>query len=80
MHYETLTSLQPDAKRLAGSFWSFRSDLCVLHLTVVNLATMGSFKTIVLLILFISFMVFVAFFGRLPALRSVLQGPRISCD
>ncbi|RSM19988.1 hypothetical protein CDV31_001067 [Fusarium ambrosium] len=30
---------------------------------------MGSFKTIVLLILFISFMVFVAFFGRLPALR-----------
>ncbi|KAJ4160488.1 palmitoyltransferase swf1 [Fusarium falciforme] len=30
---------------------------------------MSSFKTIILLILFISFMVFVAFFGRLPALR-----------
>ncbi|KAF4979315.1 hypothetical protein FZEAL_4456 [Fusarium zealandicum] len=30
---------------------------------------MGSLKTILLLILFISFMVFVAFFGRLPALR-----------
>ncbi|KAJ3528265.1 hypothetical protein NM208_g10280 [Fusarium decemcellulare] len=38
---------------------------------------MGSFKTILILILFISFMVFVAFFGRLPALRLVLQVSRI---
>jgi hypothetical protein len=36
---------------------------------VINLDIMGTLKLVLLGILFISFMVFVAFFGRLPALR-----------
>lgn len=34
---------------------------------------MSPLKKLILLILFISFMVFVAFFGRIPALRFVLH-------